>query len=144
LHIVAHQLFSPNRTNLELPPSNQSNFRRSCTPQSLPRMLKDQLVGPLGMMPEALQAREKYDYPLHSTVPATPTFPPFPSSINPPSYRISLSWDVDNENMVHVTQAPKARLSWFRRMSDGPSQQQHDAKLGLRTFHDPPGGADLE
>jgi hypothetical protein len=87
--------------------------------------------------------------PLHSTVPALPTFPPSPSrsssSSKPPSYRMSQSWDVNDKNMAHVDQAPKVRLSlsdrWFRRMSDGLSQP--DTKLGLRTFYDPP-GADLE
>jgi hypothetical protein len=86
--------------------------------------------------------------PLHSTVPASPTFPPSPSSSSsskPPSYRMSLSWDVNDKNMAHVDQAPKVRRSlsdrWFRRMSDGLSQP--DTKLGLRTFYDPP-GADLE
>ncbi|KAH6650858.1 hypothetical protein F5144DRAFT_543848 [Chaetomium tenue] len=98
---------------------------------------------------EALQAREKYDYPLHSTVPASPTFPPSPSNrTSPPSYKFPSTWDVNDENMVQVTQAPKGRRSlsdrWFRRMPDGPSQQHPDAKLGLRTFHDPPGGADLD
>lgn len=130
-----------------------------CTTKSLQKMRNDsdKLVGPLGMMPEdALQRREKYDHhALHHTGPEPPTFPPYPSigssiGSRPPSYNISLAWDADEENMAHVTPAPKIRRSlsdrWFRRMSEGASSQP-DTKLGLRTFYEPQGadlGADVE
>jgi hypothetical protein len=82
-----------------------------------------------------------------TTHPGSPNTPTSPSSSRSSSFNISLAWDFEDEKMSHVTPpgSPlKIRRTFsdrlFRRSSD---LSQPDAKLGLRTFYEPP-DADVE